>query len=515
MKWEVIGRRAFKPPARVLEIVVLAIFFGGECVQAAFLKETFFSDVVSIHNLLSFAPAEDTDPLYPTRLLEIGRQQLTFHYITEDIVQVKENGVRTNYLKQETLETHQSLPLRLFSSKSVISLGNGISNLGGKISALSMAQLDSDHNFYSGALATRLGWWSLGLSYRYRKSTSFGDIGIEQYHRSGDPLENDYFWNLLEQYFGKDMRLAEDGTEKIYAVENKVRLGSDNSFAWRFNKISTDADFSLIYSGDLGLRHIDSPLDISSSRLEFEFQREIRRWCSLKFLFHEKRTDTRLDLIPRDVNPETEIIDLGDVSLAGRGLGYGISTSFGINRTTRLFGGFYNSQTTNHAEGYFSTPVLGLFLGFLPIIHRLKAQADYGILAKQWQLGVKKEFAGRLTTDFVMNYQYLDIPLHVGGETNLGAGLVSGSFDKTIDIIGARLLYGYTRVEYRLSRNIKIAYLAELTVPIFPKITKDTFGASEPEPETEIAPPAPTEESPAEKSIRGGIAQQISLRYFF
>jgi len=485
---------------------------GSRWAHSGLLQETLFSRVVANHHLLSFAWEQQSDALYPIRLLEIARPQFSARYFIEDIVRVRKNGVQTHFLKQNSIEAGQSLPFRLFSFHGVIGLTRGTSGLMGEAPLAALARLQSDRDLYAGSLAARLGPCALALSYRRRPSSLFGDIQAPRYHRSEDPLENSYFWDPLENYFGKDMRLTGGGREKTWVIENKIRLGTGGRAGFRASKIEALDDFSLAYVREAAPRFIDAPFAVSRQGFDLDFERKIQDFWTLRFLYTREEMKARLDLLPRGVDPETEVVDLGGVSLESRETGYGIAAQFAISEAARIFGGFVHSSAKSHVGAILSTPVLGNYLGFLPIVHRARAQADLRVPAGQWQLGAAKQWGRRIQTHLVLNRQVLDIPVSVAGETQLAAGLSNSAFDRSALLKRVQLLYGASNAEWKLFDRIRLGYRIDLTVPILPKNFKEI--AAFQLPKAGVEAPAPAQE-PVERTIRGGLAHQFSLRYTF
>ncbi|MBU2573164.1 MAG: hypothetical protein KKH28_03710 [Elusimicrobia bacterium] len=498
----------------MLVSAALLITAGAGSAYSGLLEDTVFNKVVSNHYALSFAWEENSDFLYPTRMLDADDLVL-IPYTSNDILLIRENGALTDILRQEGLQYRYSLPLDFPLPGSVAGIAYRRNDLSGKLPSLSFARLNSEQDIYAGALATSLGRYSLGLSGRRSESAYVGDLSIKEYPHSEVPLENEYFYDLVEKYFGKDMRLSDQGGQNAYVAEGKVKLNSGNILGVRAAKNKSLDRFSLsYYSQDkISLKYIDSPLNILTYAYEAYFRLEVKEWWAVKFLAGREMARMRLDLIPRGVDPETEITDLGNVSLDGKGAGYGVSTLFRISDRTRIFGGFYYSRMKNHVRAYFSTPVLGKGLDFIPIVHRAKFDAGFSTPSKQWQLGLVKEFGKRFEVSSVVNCQILDIPLRVSGETNLVAGLANSSFDKKIRVRGVKLLYGYASAGCHVFKNLKLAYRADLSTPILPKNFNKMLNL----PETGQNPPAPglPKEVSIEKNISGGISHRITLQYGF
>ncbi len=504
-------RRPIIPAAALFLIIAIA----GPA-HTGLLQETLFSKVAANHSALSFAREENSDFQYPTRFLGITDPVLTIPYTYEDLIRVRENGVLTDVLRRQDLGYRYSMPLSLPLRGSAAGIAYEKSDLSGKIPSLSFTGVNSEQEVYSGALATSLGRYSLGLSGQRGNSVSAGDIKIEKYPRSDDALENAYFYDLLEKYFGKDMRLSDQGERHSYTVEGKAELNSGSAFGLRATRSRSLDKFSLRYFSQdkMSFQSVDSPLDVVSNAYDAYFQLKVKEWWDIKLLSGRETAKMRFDMIPRGADPATEITHFGNISLDGRGAGCGIATSFRIKDRTKVFGGVYYSKMKNNVRAYFSTPVLGQ-LYFLPIVHRAKFDGDFSTPSRQWQLGMVRKFSRRFEASSVINYQIMDIPLRISGETNLGAGLVNSSYYKKIVLRGVKFIYGYAGAGYQLSKNMKLDYRADLSVPILPKNFKKTLGLSKAE-ETQPAPsPAAPQTEHVDKNTFGGINHQITLQYVF
>ena len=485
--------------------------------HSGILEDSLFSKVMANHYALSFAREENPDFPHPSRLLDITDPVLTIPYTFEDILRIRENGALTDVLSQDGLEFRYSLPLNLPLPGSAAGISYRKSNLDGKIPSFSFAQLDSEQDIYAGALAASLGPCSLGLSGRRRESAFAGEIRIAEYPHSEEPLENEFFYDMIEKYFGKNMRLSDHGGKNTYVAEGNINLNSGDIFGLRAVKNVSLDEFSLRYFSQdkMSLEYIDSPLNILTGTYEAYLHLKVKEWWTVKFLADRETTRMRLALIPRGINPATEITDLGNISLDGKGAGFGISTLFKIRGRTRIFGGFYYSKMINIVRAYISTPVIGYLdpWDIFPVVHRAKFDADFSTPSRQWQLGIVREFTEKFEVSSVVNYQILDIPMRIAGETNLAAGLANSSFDKEIRVRGVKLLYGYAGAGYNVLKNLKLAYRADLSVPIVPKNFGETLNLPE-NGQNQPDPVLPNKAS-VKKSISGGISHRITLQYVF
>lgn len=64
-----------------------------------FFTEIFFHEVISNHHALLFNNPDEIFS-YPTQLIKISNLIPSIHYVSEDILQIKENNITTDFLRQ-------------------------------------------------------------------------------------------------------------------------------------------------------------------------------------------------------------------------------------------------------------------------------------------------------------------------------------------------------------------------------------------------------------------------------
>jgi hypothetical protein len=477
-----------------------------------FLKDTLFGKTISYHNMFCEDVGITDVKLGPVSSFKKRESCIDIAYSYNNILSIKENNKITGYILQTETNFFYVYPTELLYNKCMFGVGCSNSKLESSLPSYNLPELNLSGSEYSMMLTTKIKNLELGFSYIFYPTDFLGEIKIDSYPHSNNDLENQYLYDPLERYFGKEMYLSQQSNDDTTILEAKYKFNLTNSCLLRTKQSLINERFVLKhYNSDKNQwQHLDIPVGGDIKTFEICFLHKLNKKIVMKPILNFGNTQLNYDFIPREAVPKKDVTDFGDVVLKTINYGFGLATYFNLTDKLNFFTGGVFSKDEYDIKCYFSTPVLGYELGFLPVLHRIHSNIKIYTPSIYYNFGMQTKFK-LLDFDFVINYHCFDIDLNLSGRTDMMAGLQSSYINKQWYIKNAlQIFYLYSKIETSIIKGIKICYDFVFSLPL---VSDEVVRLLKEEAAVELQPPPP--EVYVKKEITGGMTHTISLKYSF
>ncbi len=338
----------------------------------------------------------------------------------------------------------------------------------------------------------------IGFRGRYASFQNKSEISINSYPVSTDNRLNKFFLNWLQPTFGKNIRvdipsrLIEIGVWGSTPVRshNRLRLLINHlqfNSIFQFNYINTSNSISLN-----GNRRLDLPVSIRQNQISLTLLRPDKSLNQ----FDITLLGTTLQY-STDNHPPT----FTDFKSLGEGAFYhhGISASLDYISGRHQFNG---GLSASNYSGDFSirTPVLGLYLGILPISHKAEGNISKSYSLSQ-KIGWSAHYEIRETAlKFALDYIHSRYYFNVNGEAQLEFDLFSAPIDYPVQLDANIFdINGHIRRKFR---RFSLVYSIRQIIPLIKRV--------------DDSPIRFTEKIPGRQTLhRGGQTHTINIEYLF
>ncbi|MCK4640500.1 MAG: hypothetical protein KAU06_04110 [Candidatus Marinimicrobia bacterium] len=272
----------------------------------------------------------------------------------------------------------------------------------------------------------------IGFRGRYASFQNKSEISIKTYPVSTDYNLNKFFLNWLQPTFGENIdvdiptRLIEIGVWGSTPVRNHNRLRllvnhlQFNSM-FQFNYTNTSNSISLN-----GNRRLDLPVSIRQNQISLTLLRPDKSLNQFDITLLRTTLQYSTDNHPPAF---TDFVSLGEGAFSH----HGISASLDYISGRHQFNGGLSASTYS-GDFSINTPVLGLYLGILPIAHEAE-----GNISKSYSLSQKIVWSGHYkiretAMTLALDYIHARYYFNVNGEAQLEFGLFSAPIDYPIQL---------------------------------------------------------------------------------
>ena len=272
----------------------------------------------------------------------------------------------------------------------------------------------------------------IGFRGRYASFQNKSELSVNSYPVSTDYNLNRFFLNWLKPTFGENTdvdipaRLIEIGAWGSAPVRNHNRLQllvNHLQFNSMFQFNYTNTSNSILLNGN---RRLDLPVSIRQNQISLTLLRPDKSLNQFDICLLKTTLQYSTDNHPPAF---TDFTSLGEGAFSH----HGISASLDYISGRHQFNGGLSASTYS-GDFSINTPVLGLYLGIMPIAHRAE-----GNISKSYSLSQKigwsahyeiRETAMKFALDYIHSRYYF----HIKGEAQLEFGLFSAPIDYPIQI---------------------------------------------------------------------------------
>ncbi len=497
---------------KILFLYYLLPIFLINTLYSDFLKETLFGKTISYHNIFYVHQDITNIKLHPLSTFKKRQNYIEVSYLYDDILSIKENNRLTEYISQDIKSFFYTYPVKLLYNDGMFGVGYSDGKLKSILSSYGVPELYFTTSEYIMVLATKVkNKLSFGLSYIFYPTCLSGKIKIDNYPRSDNELENQYLYEPLEKYFGKEMYLIQEGNKNITVFEGKYNFNFKHSCSFQIKHSLSNEKFVLEHFNlDRDqLQHVDIAVNTNMTTFDIYSSHNLSNRLAIIPVLNFNNVELKSDFIPREAVPKKDVTDFGDLKIKTYGYGYGLATYFNLTDKLKIFASSVLSKDEYDIKCYFSTPVLG-YEFFFPVVHRAYGDIKIYIPSIYYNLGIKTKFK-LLNFDIVLNYHKFDFNLNISGKAAMMAGLISSSINKNWFLKNAlQVFFLSSKTEVSLSKGIKVCYNFILSLPIISdeieQLFKKEFGI-------EVQPPPPPVY--VKKEVSGGMTHIISLNFAF
>jgi hypothetical protein len=407
---------------RTILFPLLALLFSipaGAQWQNLFLNITNFRDIRTFN-------LDETVSLAPK--LESGCQY-------GDVYRKKVSQNTALFISQNTAFIYLRYPYKIKKYSQILLLNIRLSSINGNN--------NKDRTAVNGTITgngfDQLLMWSgtsgaglIGFRGRYASFQNKSEISIKTYPVSTDYNLNKFFFNWLKPTFGENidvdipMRLFEIGAWGSTPVRNHNRLRLlVNHFQFnsmfQFNYTNTSNSISLN-----GNRRLDLPVSIRQNQVSLILLRPDKSLNQFDITLLGTTLQYSTDNHPPTF---TDFTSLGE----GAFYHHGISVSLDYISGHHQFNGGLSASTYS-GDFSINTPVLGLYLGFLPIAHEAEGNISESYSLSQ-KIGWSAHYEIRETAmTFALDYIHSRYHFSVNGEAQLEFGLFSAPIDYPVQL---------------------------------------------------------------------------------
>jgi len=337
----------------------------------------------------------------------------------------------------------------------------------------------------------------IGFRGRYASFQNKSEISIKTYPVSTDYNLNKFFLNWLKPTFGENIdvdiptRLIEIGAWGSTPVRNnRLRLLVNHlqfNSTFQFNYTNTSNSISLN-----GNRQLDLPVSIRQNQISLTLLRPDKSLNQFDITVLGTTLQYSTDNHPPAF---TDFTSLGKGAFSHHGISASVDYISGCHQ---LNGGL--SASTYSGDFSINTPVLGLYLGILPVAHEAG-----GNISKSYSLSQKigwsahceiHETALRFALDYIHARYYFNIK----GEAQLEFGLFSAPIDYPVQLDANIFDINYhIRREFR---QFSLVYSFRQIIPLIKRVDNSPIRFIEKIPDRQI-------------HHRGGQTHTINIEYLF
>ncbi len=339
------------------------------------------------------------------------------------------------------------------------------------------------------------GIFQLGGRYEYRNSTTPFTIDITAFPQSENVTTNEYFFDLLEPTFGRELTNEFNMDQTSYSLWFSTRLSWNNRLSFAMRSTDLQADWQIRYNNTgpyaklAGNRKIDWPLN-GFGRV---YKLSLFSFCQeLSLTFFADRFSYEID----NNRPATsDVLSLGNGKFKRSGISIESRQRL---KTWELASGLSIANYT--ADIFLKTPVLGYYLIFLPITH--SAQLDISTSRSfSQQINITKRLKLKnISLDVGAAYTHTKFDFQVKGTADLMCGITSTNLDYPFQY-SLHLFDFHANAEWRLG-SFGLKYAIRQLIPLGKRLDNSPIHFATKTPGVEYV-------------NRGGQDHQINLAYFF
>lgn len=418
----------------------------------------------------------------------------------EDIYRKKINQETTLTLAEQNNTARLNWPFRIGNTTQLITAEAGkkiyyFNNLNDQTSLISRCRMTNTLFSTRWAMALRAIHIGAGLEFS-RNSVPF-TIEITSFPHSEDPRTNQYFFDLLEPTFGRELTSSLHQDKNAYSLwastplVNRYRIG----FSASYSDFEADGRIRYVNSGQkealAGARQIDIPVSgtVQFYKLSLMSSQSILRNLSLTVF-----TDDFTFYVDNNRPSITDFISLGDGDFSRAGMAISTQMAF---KTWWFSAGLSTAQY--HLNTTLRTPALGFSL-LLPISHSAELGLSRSHSFSQ-QIGCGKRFDWRnfsLHTAILYTHSLYDFWME--GTANLMLGIKSNPLNYPYKY-SLHLLDLHSELNWRQD-PFGIAYAFRQLIPSGRRLDDSPISFTKKTPGLDYA-------------YRGGQQHQFTLAYYF